>query len=90
MKSHTAQCLPVELSHLFHGTFYPKQKERKSLKKPASTARRDPDSRSTRDAHIHLLLTSVTFEVDLFQSTIAISASGAGYAPGTHRTAFLP
>ena len=66
--SHSAQQLPVEFYHLFYGTFYPKKKLKrvavetacagKSLKKPATPARRGLDTRATREAHIHQYLLS--------------------------------
>ena len=56
MDSHSAQYLPVEFGHLFHGTFYPKKIKMvametacagKSLKKPAAPARRGLDTGAT-------------------------------------------
>ena len=94
MDSHSAQYLPVEFGHLFHGTFYPKKIKMvametacagKSLKKPAAPARRGLDTGTTCGAHIHLSPLFVTVEADLIQSTISVS--GAGYAPETCRMA---
>ena len=56
MNSYSAQCLPVEFGHLFHGTFYPKKQKMvamktactgKSLKKPAAPARRGLETGTT-------------------------------------------
>ena len=98
MNSHSAQYLPVEFSHLFHGTFYPKKIKMvametacagKSLKKTCSPSQARPRHRDhMRCAYSSISPFFVTVEVDLIQSTISVS--GAGYAPETHRMAFPP
>ena len=56
MNSRSAQCLPVEFGHLFHGTFYSNKIKMvavetacagKKLQKPAAPARRGLDTGTT-------------------------------------------
>ena len=96
MDCHSAQCLPVEFGHLFHGTFYPKKngsngdcvRGKKSQKICCLSQARPRHRDHMRCAYSSISLFFVTVEVDLIQS--AMSVSGAGYAPETHRMAFPP
>lgn len=96
--SYSAQYLPVEFRHFFHGTFYPKKIKMvametacagKSLKKTCSPSRAKPRHQDRmRCAYSSISTFFVTVEANLIQSTIAVS--GAGYAPETHRMASAP
>ena len=97
MNSHSAQYLPVEFNHLFHGTFYPKKNNGsngncvrgKKSQKTCSPSQARPRHRDhMRCAYSSTSPFFVTVEVDLIQSTISVS--GAGYAPETHQMASPP